>query len=426
MPVEFLTPEQEARYGQFTGPPTSEQLAQFFFLDDADKSLIERYRGAHNRLGFAVQLGTMRFLGTLVSDLKTVPDQVIRYTAHQLNLDEATFSLYCHGDRHWDHRRDILHVYGYRDFSDPVHHWRFVRWIYARAWLHTERPSVLFDQATAYLVDHKIVLPGVTTLARLVAQVRDRAQMRLWTRLAALPTDDQTVMLETLLAVSSTSRQTGLDRLRRPSNRPTITGILEACDRLDQFQRLGSSSWKLARMPQRRLKALARYAATSRTQAVSQLADIRRRATMVAFAVIFTRSAQDDLMDLTVRWLMDLFARSDRRGQRERLRTLRDLDKAARQLRRACSLLLDEKTSDTEVRTTIFAQIPKTTLQEAIRQVDALTDAHDSSMALQALFRHYGAIRRVLPRLFTTLSLEATPAGQSILDAWHFMRDHDG
>lgn len=94
MPVDFLTPEQEAEYGYFSDNPTSEQLAKYFWLDDKDKELIWNRRGNHNQLGFAIQLGTVRFLGTFLSIPTDVPQAVVTYMAEQLDLNEQRFVYY--------------------------------------------------------------------------------------------------------------------------------------------------------------------------------------------------------------------------------------------------------------------------------------------------------------------------------------------
>jgi hypothetical protein len=74
-----------------------------------------------------------------------------------------------------EHSQDIKTRLGYRDFDQQPEQWRLIRWLYERAWFTAERPTVLFDLATARLVTQKILLPGVSTLERLIASICDRA-----------------------------------------------------------------------------------------------------------------------------------------------------------------------------------------------------------------------------------------------------------
>ena len=60
----------------------------------------------------------------------------------------------------WEHAAEIRRIYGYRDFSDAGVSLPLVRWLYTRAWLSAEQPSVLFDLATAWLVERQVLLPG--------------------------------------------------------------------------------------------------------------------------------------------------------------------------------------------------------------------------------------------------------------------------
>ena len=215
MRVSFLSNNQRENYGRYTGPPSPHDLARYFHLDDTDHALIAQKRGAPNRLGFAVQLGTVRYLGTFLKDPLVVPQPVLRTLAKQLRieaLDKA--NPYSTDEQRWQHVTEIRATYGCVEFTEPLIAFRLTRWLYALCWTGTDRPSVLFEHATTWLVTHKVLLPGCTTLERYVARLRSRVEERLWRSLGNWVSLDQQTRLEGFLISSGGTRKSPLDRLR--------------------------------------------------------------------------------------------------------------------------------------------------------------------------------------------------------------------
>ncbi|MFF5553823.1 DUF4158 domain-containing protein [Streptomyces olivaceoviridis] len=73
MSVEFLSDQQVAQYAAFARAPSRAELERYFFLDDWDLEKVQAKRPAHNRLGFAVQLMSVRYLGRFMPDPRQVP-----------------------------------------------------------------------------------------------------------------------------------------------------------------------------------------------------------------------------------------------------------------------------------------------------------------------------------------------------------------
>jgi hypothetical protein len=107
MPVEFLSDDQARRYGRFTVEPSLEQLERFFTPSPAERIDIERRRSETAVLGYAVQLGTVKFLGTFLANLDEVPDTVVEHVARVFEVDPRAFKSYPTARIRFEHTTDI-------------------------------------------------------------------------------------------------------------------------------------------------------------------------------------------------------------------------------------------------------------------------------------------------------------------------------
>jgi len=288
---------------------------------------------------------------------------------------------------------------------------------------------VLFDRATARLVEDKVLLPGPSLLERLITTVREQATQQLHTELAALPDGEQRHHLNGLLSVEETARTSRLERLRRGPTSVTAAGLLGALDRLGEVRQLGVGGLDLSGVPPGRVASLARYAQAARAQALSRMAEPRRTATLLAVARQLETDACDDMLDLLDRLLAGLLTRTQRIEQRERLRGLAALDVAARQLRDAVTVLLDPPDSGTGGLSAVWSVleergISRDQLTDAVHAVGELSREPESWA--EELLSRYSHVRRFMPALLDGLHLGATAGGQPVLIALDALRDLEG
>lgn len=192
---------------------------------------VVRRRGEQNRLGFALQLTTVRFLGTFLADPLDVPWVVVEYLSRQLDIaDPSVVKAYSERPAtQWEHTAEVRRVSSLVDFADAE--LRLREFLAARAWTRAERPSALFDEAVAWLRAGRVLLPGVSVLARLVAEVRADETTRLHEALAGQVDVALQSRLDGLLMVPGGERFSELDRLRRAPTRASGREMARALDR---------------------------------------------------------------------------------------------------------------------------------------------------------------------------------------------------
>ncbi len=424
MPISFLTPAQRENHGRYATPPTPDQLSRFFHLNDEDLAQIRSCRGEHNRLGFALQLSTVRYLGTFLDDPVAVPSEVVRTLAGQLGISKLdNLSAYRAGKQRWEHAAQIRINFGYSDITEPRVGFRLTRWLYVLCWTGTERPSVLFDRAATWLLAHKILLPGCSTLERFILRVRARVENRLWRLLGRGIGRQQRMRLEHLLTVPEGRRSSLLDQIRSGPTRVSGPAMRAAVDRLKLIRELGIDPPAVRRIPESRIASLAHFARRAKVSLITRMPSARRLATLAAFIYSLEATAQDDVLEVFESLLSDLFGDAEKADKKARLRTLKDLDEATATLVLACRWLIDPALPDDRVRAKAFESVPKDLLETALENASTLIRPPDN-VFYKELDLQYGSVRRYLPAVLKHVAFEANPTGRPVVEACNWLRDN--
>lgn len=361
----------------------------------------------------------MRAVGTFLADTTKVPAPVVASVARQLGVaDPGLLTGYGKLPVRWRHTAEIRERYGYREFTSQPANISLLRWLYRQAWAEDPGPVALFRAAHGRMLTERILLPGEQVLGRVVGSVRERATQRLWSRLAATPPPAVAEALLGLLVVPDGKRRSELDRLRRPPFSPTVTGLVQALDRLAEIRSLGVEGLDLSALPAHRVAALARYAEDAWATQLADLGPKRRLATLVAFVHVLSASARDDVVDIFDVVFGHLQRSATNRGQRRRAGELRDYDRAVGELRTTLQSVLDALDDETAMATVLEGlRHDRERVVGALGTVTKLMRPPDDPYH-ERLVAAYPQIRRFLPQLLEAVALDSTAPSRAVLDAY--------
>ncbi len=149
-------------------------------------------------------------------------------------------------------------------------------------------------------MQHRIILPGATTLTRLISEVRGKGDVAPveQTGTDTVPSAEQRSQLEMLLGPTDCSRLSLLESLKKGP--VTISGpaFNEAIERWKTLNDFGLHAENLSTLPAVRLKNLARYAGMTSVFNIAGMSPQKRMAVLVAFVLAWETLALDDALDV--------------------------------------------------------------------------------------------------------------------------------
>ena len=423
MPTRFWSDVQRARYGRFPDVVDDEDIARCFHLDERDRAILAEMRGGHNQLGFALQLGTVRFIGVFPSETGAIPVGVIGALTDQLGEHPVpTIDAYWAGRQRWRHVALIKEHYGFRDFADaPFERFRLTRWLHALCQAGDDRPGLLLERAVAWLLAEQVLLPGVSTLERLCARIRARVRERRWCRMAQAFDIEQTTRLEHLFSGDEGSAL--IEELRRAPRRLAPGELMTHLERIDAIRAQKLAPARDIGAPDAVIEKLARSARKMRPAALIRLPEPQRSATLAALFSAMEGIALDEAIELFDQLIAQTVKDAARDYAAARMRTLRDLDAAALTLARVGDFALINTEDDAMLRRAhdeLIAELGGETIEDAIKRTRQLARPPDDRH-FQEFCTYWRRVRRLFAGLLQRAEFSASPGAEPLREALAFL-----
>ena len=400
-----------------------ELIAARVVFTPADHAQIALCRGAHNRLGFAYQMAFLRLTGRFPNQqpLELLPD-VLAFVASELALAPTVIETYAQRQATVSaHQEQIRLHLGFRALGlverEALSH--FLR----EEALHLDHLAALVAQAEAFLRDHQILLPALSTLRRLAGEQRDWSRQLVAAQMMALLPPDLPARLDALLQVEADHRLSPLHALKTPPGMPTPQAVSRLTAKLDCIQATGVLALDLTWLNNNLQKALARHAAQASVQRLRLLDAPQRYTVLVCFLMQTYHETLDQLVEMYDKLVTATYRRAQRRLDEAVKRQRRMLRATLQSFHTIGQTLFNEQVPPEAVRATVFQQIPSERLQAQLQEAQQWLSG-DTSAVFPLVMKRYSYLRQFAPTLLEHLPVDLEPTGSpALLDALAILRD---
>ncbi|MEU1522739.1 Tn3 family transposase [Nocardia rhamnosiphila] len=295
-----------------------EELFRFFTLSPADVAFVDpgRGRGPADRLGLAIALCTLPWLGFVPDRLVTAPPVAVARLAQQLGVDPVEISSYGRRAKtRTEHVRLVARYLGWRT-AGVMELKELDEFLLARALEH-DSPTLLFRLGCEFLVSARVIRPGPVMVVERVAHARAQAQAETYDRLAHEFTAERCAQLDGLLVNDASI---GLSRLRWLSTGPveaSASAVRAEVDKLGFLRGLGADEVDMSVLPAERRRFLATMGRRLTGQALERRDPQRRYPILLTVLAQSGTDVLDEVVGLFDQAISAKFSAAERRMQQE-------------------------------------------------------------------------------------------------------------
>lgn len=386
---KFLSNRQ--RYKPIALPEdfSDEEMARDWTISASDRAVLLEHIQKRYRPWSGIQLCAARLYGRFISDGNELSPRITNYINQQLELPPSlTIPVPARRQTRWQYQKAMLDHLGISSFDESAQ-------TELEAWLNQQArqgalPATLFHRAERWLLAQRCMLPGPSTLERLVIRVCSTAHSALFKSIHQRLTPPLNKAIESLLDPAEGEQRSMFYQLKAYPPSASISSIQQYLERYTALANTHLENVELQCIDPAFLDYLFKLAKRYNANDVKRFDEHKRNALMICFLLESRKLILDHLVKMHDQYIMDL-CRHSRLAHEKQHRLLRKRQK------RAIDIVL--KTTDALLDWPDGEPLTKALLWQQVDQLELRTSVEDLRVFKRLAERGYGAMLKPTPLL---------------------------
>lgn len=380
-------------------------IIQLATLSEQDRSMIQKCRGHHNRLGFAYQLMFIKIFNRFPRQVPLeIQPQILTFAVLQLGIKTELIRTYQKRQQTIsDHQQQIRAYLNLASFDKnamaQVSEFLFIE---AQRIEHT---SILLAKTEQFLKERRLLQPARDTLERLIVAQRQKARQFIYDKMLTHLTEAQCQQLDGLLKGDET-RLSSLQRLKQPPAQPSPKALIALTKKLELIDAIGIIMLDINWLNNNYQRTLTKYVLRCSAKRLRDLQASHRYTALICFLKQLYLDTIDHIIDMHHKLMLKVYNRANMQMD-EAVRKQRKHFKQGQILfHTLAGIILDNTIEDGKVREAIFNQVNRKTLEQHLSASQPWLTGKFSHL-FRLIVERFSYLRQFSPALIAHLKFEA-------------------
>ncbi len=400
---------------------SDEEMARDWTLAENDKQEINKYRNNFRPI-IAIQLCAIRLHGRFLGEVNELSPQIINYINHQLDLPPSlSVQVPDREATYLEHRKKILNYLGFARFDETAQV-QLQDWLQQRS-EQGELPSELFHKAEEYLLSNRIVLPGPSTIERLVIHVCSESHGRLFDSIYNQLSPDLCKSIDQLLTTPKGDQRSYFQKLKEYPPSGKISSIQDYLKRYRTLSETGIDKFEAQTIDPAFLDYLFKLAKRYSAKDLKRFKKHKKYAMMTCFLLEIHKILLDNLVKMHDQFVMDMCRQCKNIHEKKHRKLRKRQKKAVDTILNAARVIFALPENQPFYKKDLLQQADEKRLKESIEDLRVFKQLEERGYG-DLLIARYPSIRKYFAE-FLLLPFAAEQGSDNLLRAINIVRKMD-